>query len=485
MMVNVTPAARDYDETLHVLRFSSLAKEVCTNSRPKKKPTVGPDTPLTSQNPARATPLLRSIRTETVTELKEEINDLKMKLIERESQMGRMEISIRADCARKLYEQLVEKELKSKRHIQRYETMIHDQYHQKVLIWSECQPEHQVDSLQESLQSLQEQLQAKDNEIKFLKKQLETEEAGKGALAQKLQLQLEMHEAMEHDHRDSWLKEKTQEYEAKTQNLQMQLSQQTLQVERLIERCKELESQLAGRSPIPKIVVTPPKGEREAKSTPLASSPASSFLNSSLSCDEEDALHDSDSMKDIALESPPRKDKRKRMFPKVLSAKKKLCTGKKKAKETKATKPKQQEPESRLRKSLSCPSLARLGNEVSRIDASKHVEEDIASVINDVSPIMAEVAPKKGRRSSLFFSSADEENTPENSPLPVRKPKALFSMRNIEEPAEQPKRAKKAEGKKKDKPKSAIQKKTPSRAILSRKAKAPSYLQNLKKPFQG
>jgi len=98
---------------------------------------------------------------------------------------------------------------------------------------------------------------------------------------------------------------------------------------------------------------------------------------------------------------------------------------------------------------------------------------------------MAEVAPKKGRRSSLFFSSADEENTPENSPLPVRKPKALFSMRNIEEPAEQPKRAKKAEGKKKDKPKSAIQKKTPSRAILSRKAKAPSYLQNLKKPFQG
>jgi len=60
-------------------------------------------------------------------------------------------------------------------------------------------------------------------------------------------------------------------------------------------------------------------------------------------------------------------------------------------------------------------------------------------------------------------------------------------MKAIEEPNAEPtaaKRAKKITEDKKDKTKGKPQKKTPSRTLLSRKAKAPSYLQNLKKPFQ-
>ena len=89
------------------------------------------------------------------------------------------------------------------------------------------------------------------------------------------------------------------------------------------------------RSPIPKIVVTPPKTEKAGeKATPLSPT----YTNTSLSCDEEDAVEDSDSLSDVSLDSPPRKDKRKRIFPRVMNAKKKLrTTGKKKAgKEAKA-----------------------------------------------------------------------------------------------------------------------------------------------------
>src|SRR5690606_6718079 len=45
MIVNVTPAVPDYDETLHVLRFSALAKEVCTSTRSTRKRVTEPDTP--------------------------------------------------------------------------------------------------------------------------------------------------------------------------------------------------------------------------------------------------------------------------------------------------------------------------------------------------------------------------------------------------------------------------------------------------------
>ena len=90
-----------------------------------------------------------------MTTVQDEIRDLKMRLIERESQMGRMEMAIRAECgafdyfvvtqrqishdelANVLAERLIDMEVRCKQRVQRYENMTDDKYQRKMVIWSD------------------------------------------------------------------------------------------------------------------------------------------------------------------------------------------------------------------------------------------------------------------------------------------------------------------------------------------------------------
>ncbi len=146
MIVAINPCLEDFDETLLVLRFSSVAQEVSTNvrktveqSRKRKIDKQIPPTPFTAdmdldQQETDISVLqaeLRAVRG-SLAIVSKNLDNMQQMLLEKDVELANREAEIREECALILAERLQEMEVQNRQNVEAARALSEDKYERKV-----------------------------------------------------------------------------------------------------------------------------------------------------------------------------------------------------------------------------------------------------------------------------------------------------------------------------------------------------------------
>lgn len=140
MIVNISSAEEDFEETLHVLDFANIAKEVSTNIRRAERRAGVPATPY-SARPSSAMISESSADHGEAKAMIEELNrrlaDLQQRLFDRDVEMVNKEMEIREECATVMAKRLQEMEVMNRESVERARAFAEDKYERKIQILSQ------------------------------------------------------------------------------------------------------------------------------------------------------------------------------------------------------------------------------------------------------------------------------------------------------------------------------------------------------------
>ena len=174
MIVNINPASRDYDETLQVLRFSALAKEIKISTKTEmgitpRKRRIGED--HTESEVAYMRAFMKSEKEKS--DLQRELDELKVRLEKYESVLGRDPEKVREVFDERIRK--VEEEWSSRYAALKEEMAEKEKEHEKAM--SEIQTEHEneifkaaeeLSKVQEKYSTLKEKYKSAKESVKEL-----------------------------------------------------------------------------------------------------------------------------------------------------------------------------------------------------------------------------------------------------------------------------------------------------------------------------
>lgn len=241
MIINISSAEEDFDETLPVLDFANTAKEVSTNM---KRAGRVPATPMSVARPAAPSAELGNARG-TIEELTRKLEDMHQRLYDKDVELANKEMEVRDECTSVMAKRLQEMEVMGRESVERARAFAEDKYEQKIAILSQfiqfqdSQPQQPTQSTKPALEELAAQMDA--NHWKCQYKELEQTVAAKDKTIKSLQIQLMDME----------------KYRKELESCKAQLAE-------LRKGTATVGQSTPMRmSPIPKIVITPPKEDTD------------------------------------------------------------------------------------------------------------------------------------------------------------------------------------------------------------------------------
>jgi hypothetical protein len=293
MIINISPSEEDFEETLHVLDFANTAKEVSTNV---KRAGRVPATPSVARLPAT---VLQEDARGVVEQLMRKLEDMQQTLYDKDVELANKEMEVREECTTVMARRLQEMEVMNRESVDRARAFAEDKYEKKIEILSQFiqfqtpQPQQQQQQQQQAktpleelaaqldadhwkrqFKELEETLEAKDKTIKSLQFQLQEQDRYRKELVHVLKhphhLEPPLTLVFTNELQDS-CKAQLAEQRKKVNEVSVK---EVLCLPRLIwvltqppsASCPQLEAARAGHStpkrsssPIPKIVITPPK----------------------------------------------------------------------------------------------------------------------------------------------------------------------------------------------------------------------------------
>jgi len=134
MIINISLAEQDFEETLHVLDFANTAKEVSTNMRRADRRPGMPATPfLARPAPAQVEPEARAM----IDELTRRVEQLQEQLEKQELEIINKEMEVRGECVTAMAERLHEMELINHENVEKARAFAEEKYEKKIQILSQ------------------------------------------------------------------------------------------------------------------------------------------------------------------------------------------------------------------------------------------------------------------------------------------------------------------------------------------------------------
>jgi hypothetical protein len=162
MIINISSAEEDFDETLPVLDFANTAKEVSTNM---KRAGRVPATPMSVARPAAPSAELGNARG-TIEELTRKLEDMHQRLYDKDVELANKEMEVRDECTSVMAKRLQEMEVMGRESVERARAFAEDKYEQKIAILSQfiqfqdSQPQQPTQSTKPALEELAAQMDA-------------------------------------------------------------------------------------------------------------------------------------------------------------------------------------------------------------------------------------------------------------------------------------------------------------------------------------